>query len=611
MARKKKEKLRVVLDLPKDDTTQTIFIAILTVGIIFGMTFLSFWILNADLVFKPRNGNPMFLNLVCPYDEATGDGFIADDNTGTNYAQNESCFLTHEAPRTETWAEDWERVQSPGLAKSFEVPGMDLYELQGATHPVQPMRVKVDASSDRPIRYVVSIWHEEKVLTEFGEKIVPREIMRINCISNSDKGCSDSLPDAAPSSMEAPYDNDYDFWLELITVQQTGSYVDNTQNSLIIDFKGNFISENFSVDDILYTESGDEIGRVYAIPSATQLEFYNSVEIIGTPDEPFYVYKYDPRPGTARMLQLFSFSIEVDSYDGVPENMNNQSFWLGPELALGPLKIRPLIFVNFFAFGFFVMVYPAAVYYDKQVKKIDAIEDKFPDFLRDLAEYWKGGLSMTLAVRTLANSEYGALNTDIKKMSDQLSWGIAFSDVLFMFADRVGTPLVKRAVSLISEANKAGGKISDILVTAANDSREIQFLKGERERAIGSYIAVIWVSYMVFLGVIVVLSKVFIPAIASSGSSGGSDIGNMQINAIDPLFFLVVFYYGVSAQALGNGAMAGIMATGRLSSGMRQSGMMLVIAMLAFNLAAFSPDLIGVPALQTLSPEVGSRQPGM
>ena len=62
---------------------------------------------------------------------------------------------------------------------------------------------------------------------------------------------------------------------------------------------------------------------------------------------------------------------------------------------------------------------------------------------------------MTLSVRTLANSEYGALNPEIKKMSDQLSWGIAFEDVLKMFADRVGTPLVKRAVSLVSEANKA------------------------------------------------------------------------------------------------------------------------------------------------------------
>ena len=108
-------------------------------------------------------------------------------------------------------------------------------------------------------------------------------------------------------------------------------------------------------------------------------------------------------------------------------------------------------------------------------------------------------------------------------MPDQLSWGVAFSDVIGMFAERVGTPIVKRAISLISEANRAGGKISDILVTAANDSREIKFLEAERKRTISSYISVIWTSYMVFLGVIVVLGKVFIPNIANSnsGDSGG------------------------------------------------------------------------------------------
>ncbi len=83
---------------------------------------------------------------------------------------------------------------------------------------------------------------------------------------------------------------------------------------------------------------------------------------------------------------------------------------------------------------------------EKSVEKIKAIEDKFPDFLRDLAEYWKGGLSMVVSVRTLARSEYGALNNDIQKMSDQLSWGIPFGDVMKMFADRVNTPLVHRAV---------------------------------------------------------------------------------------------------------------------------------------------------------------------
>ena len=192
-----------------------------------------------------------------------------------------------------------------------------------------------------------------------------------------------------------------------------------------------------------------------------------------------------------------------------------------------------------------------------------------------MAEYWKGGLSMTVAVQTLVKSEYGALNDEVKKMSDQLSWGIKFSDVIKQFSERVGTPLVKRAITLIAEADRAGGKISDILVTAANDSREIKFLEGERNRAIGSYIAVIWTSYFVFLGVITLLGKIFIPAIAKSnsgdeggGDSGGANIGNMTIRAIDPLFFVTVFYYGVTMQAIGNGSMAGLMQNGRFSAGL-------------------------------------------
>ncbi|MEC7151134.1 MAG: type II secretion system F family protein [Candidatus Thermoplasmatota archaeon] len=315
-----------------------------------------------------------------------------------------------------------------------------------------------------------------------------------------------------------------------------------------------------------------------------------------------------------QVLSNVKFRFEAQYYDGIPDNMNNKSLWLGP--TLGDTQLRPMIFLNFFGLTFFLYIFPASYYAERVALKRNEKEDKFPDFLRDLAEYWKGGLSMTVAVQTLATSEYGALNDEVRKMSSQLSWGVKFGDVINIFAERVGTPLVKRAISLISEADRAGGKISDILITAANDSREIKFLEGERQRAIGSYIAVIWTSYGVFLGVIVVLAKVFIPAIADSnsgggdgGDSGGQNIGNMQIRAIDPLFFLTIFYYGVTMQAMGNGAMAGLMATGRITSGFKHSGMMIVLAILVFNLIAFSPDLIGVTVLDGLNQSAGPYSP--
>ena len=102
---------------------------------------------------------------------------------------------------------------------------------------------------------------------------------------------------------------------------------------------------------------------------------------------------------------------------------------------------------EFFWFVAFLHILASLILLGPCQANINAIEEKFPDFLRDMAEYWKGGLSMTVAVQTLAGSEYGALNNEVKKMSDQLSWGVAFSDVIGMFAERVGTPIVKRAIS--------------------------------------------------------------------------------------------------------------------------------------------------------------------
>ena len=124
---------------------------------------------------------------------------------------------------------------------------------------------------------------------------------------------------------------------------------------------------------------------------------------------------------------------------------------------------------------FFFFLWPASFYWEGVENRKNEIEEKFPDFLRDLAEYWKGGLSMTVAVQTLATSEYGALNDEVKKMSDQLS-GNKFSDVILQFAERANTS-GQTCILLISEADRAGGKISDILVTAANDLVKSSSLK--------------------------------------------------------------------------------------------------------------------------------------
>lgn len=512
MARKKKNKIVVNLDLPKDDSTMTKLYGILFVSILLGMSTAVVWATNSGFI-PTSNGEPMFTNVACGI--ITGDNEAFNGNSKPTYAQNQSCSLLEDSPDVVSWNDEpWEDVMLTG--KNFDVPGVDP-QATGGEMVVQPLTLTCEAEASGPVSYTVAI------RDRYGDIVNP-------------------------------------------------SFTGNT---------------GLTSDECLI--------EIESIDPGTRYELVVQSNTENVP------------------LDQFTFSMEIEYYDGIPANMNNKSLWIGPEVSIGPLGIHPTIFLNFFGLMFFFFLWPASFYWERVESRKNEIEEKFPDFLRDLAEYWKGGLSMTVAVQTLATSEYGALNDEVKKMSDQLSWGIKFSDVILQFAERVGTPLVKRAISLISEADRAGGKISDILVTAANDSREIKFLEGERKRAIGSYIAVIWTSYFVFLGVIVVLSTVFIPAIANSNSSddggGGQNIGNMKIRNVDPLFFLTIFYYGVTMQAIGNGCMAGLMATGRFSAGFKHSGMMILVALVVFNFIAFSPNLIGITAPPGVNPSVGTFMP--
>jgi len=516
MARKKKNKIVVELDFPKNDTTLVKLYAIIVVSIIIGLGCCVMWVTNSGFVPTP-NGEPMFTNLYCgatAKDPLTGApmGQHFQTNQKPSYSANNSCVILQDHPDRVTWVSDkWNGITRRG--KNFDVPGVEK-EATGGVVLEQPLWLNCSVSADSPTEYTVAIRNKNADIIKYFNGTTGKE----------NEKCEINLETINP-------DTRYEL---VIFANEEGKYISS-----------------------------------------------------------------------------FKFDMTVHYYDGIPTNMNNKSLWIGP--AIPGTTLHPFIFLNFFGFTFFFFIFPASYYWEKVQEEVNRVEEKFPDFLRDLAEYWRGGLSMTVAVQTLARSEYGALNDEVKKMSDQLSWGVKFSDVITQFANRVGTPLVQRAIALIAEADRAGGKISDILLTAANDSRELKFLEGERKRAIGSYIAVIWTSYFVFLGVIVVLAKVFIPAIAGSNNgdetSEGSTIGNMTIRNIEPLFFVTIFYYGVTMQALGNGTMAGLMATGRFSTGFKHSGYMIVVALLVFNFIAFSPDLIGITSTPGLNPSSGSFVP--
>ena len=252
--------------------------------------------------------------------------------------------------------------------------------------------------------------------------------------------------------------------------------------------------------------------------------------------------------------------------------------------------------IDYVIFGLISLMLPYGLYGRRRDQIRSRVEAKFPDFLRDLAEYWKGGLSMTVAIQTLAKGEYGNLNEDVNKMASQISWGISFGEVLDMFTERVTSPIVTRAVRMVDEANRAGGRISDILLAASFDAREIKALETERRQEVGSYVTVIYASFFVYLGIILVLAQTFIPAIvdsaAATGSTGSMSIGNLTIREMNEVWISTIFLYSLVVQGIGNGLAAGFMSNGRLYSAFNRASFLLLIGWFVFELTGIGTSMI-------------------
>ena len=98
------------------------------------------------------------------------------------------------------------------------------------------------------------------------------------------------------------------------------------------------------------------------------------------------------------------------------------------------------------------------------------------------------------------------------------------------------------------------------------------------------YSIVIFISFFVFLAVILIIDKTIFAAIFDmQGRMAGQSIGNMRISQITPEELKNMFYIFVFVQGLGGGMLGGFMMDGRLSSGIRYSFVLILVSFILFK----------------------------
>lgn len=243
--------------------------------------------------------------------------------------------------------------------------------------------------------------------------------------------------------------------------------------------------------------------------------------------------------------------------------------------------------VDVLSIGFLITFGPYGFYIAGRLRRIRQLEERFPDFLRDVAASHRGGLTLVASVQVAAKGEYGVLTPEIQKMADQLSWNVPFEEALRQMMGRVRTPLVERAITLINEASRSGGSTTDVLLAASHDAREIKNLETERRTTMGLYAAIIYITFGVFLVVAAVLYGQLVPEIirAAEATSGTDRVGvpGLTLNVPTREEFRGFYFLAAVMQGTGNGLLAGMFQTGRFLSGMRHAFVMVAIAYVTFT----------------------------
>jgi len=239
-----------------------------------------------------------------------------------------------------------------------------------------------------------------------------------------------------------------------------------------------------------------------------------------------------------------------------------------------------------------VAVIPPSAYLYAEQKRVRKADDEFPLLLRDLAQAKRAGLTLIDSFTLTAEGNYGVLTKGLKTLTYHLTWGIPFEDALRMFAKRYPTRIIKRSVEIVIEGYQVGGDVGEILKVAADDVMELRSLEKRRISDMGQYIIIVYVTFFVFLGVLVVLYHSFIPMMVQAAEKvEGTGMGGSFMAIIDVVTMKMLFFHCGIIQGICAGLVAGKLGEGKVIAGLKHATVLALATFVIFAILKLVPPL--------------------
>jgi len=264
-----------------------------------------------------------------------------------------------------------------------------------------------------------------------------------------------------------------------------------------------------------------------------------------------------------------------------------KAHWIGIGLAVVLLTLAFILsgtkaFFLLIGLGFMVALAPFVFSIMHENKVATEKEEMFLEFSRNLVESVKTGTPISKSIINVKDRAYGELSPHIRKLANQIIMGIPLNTALQVFAKDINDRTVSRAITLIGQAERAGGEIGEILEDVAGAVSMSDKLKKERKAAISTLVVQGYIIFFVFLIIILVMQFQILPMI-----SGVSDIGDIGISGISSVGVTGgisqeemsgAFLYMLLIQGFFTGLAVGKLSAGTIKAGVKHSFALMLIA---------------------------------
>jgi len=216
---------------------------------------------------------------------------------------------------------------------------------------------------------------------------------------------------------------------------------------------------------------------------------------------------------------------------------------------------------------------PPAIVHQKIAGKKSSMERGISNFLRDLTETRKTGLSPESCITNLSGRDYGAFSKELKKMSSDIGWGIPMRNVIMDFVKKTRSWMSQIVMFLLLEAIDVGGGTISMIESLARFNNMTQEVEKEKKMSVRPYMLIPYFAAILLVAT-TLMTLIFTTQTISMGGESVASSTNVD-------FLTMIFTVSVITHCYLIGLVAGKISEESLAAGFKHAALLVLIAIVA------------------------------